>query len=74
MHMHRCSQCAGFVKEAQSRKEENRFDWLILVCDVALVTLASAMAPSEQGSESLVGCEHISLQGKLDYWLNRVLE
>jgi hypothetical protein len=24
----------GCVKEAQSRKEENRFDWLILVCDV----------------------------------------
>ncbi len=24
----------GCVKEAQNRKEENRFDWLILVCDV----------------------------------------
>ncbi len=64
-------QCVWTVKAAQSRKEENRFDWLILVCDAALVPIASAMTPSEHGSESLIGCErvpwyHISHQGLLN--------
>jgi hypothetical protein len=72
VHMHRCSQCAG-VCEGSTEQEGGKQIWLADsgVWCAALVTLASAMRPSEHGSESLKWCDrvhwyHISYQGKLE--------
>ncbi len=67
VHMHRCSQCAG-VCEGSTEQEGGKQIWLADsgVWCAALVTLASAMTPSEHGSESLIECEYISDQGKLE--------
>ncbi len=73
--MHRCSQCAG-VCGGSTEQEGGKQIWLADsgVWCAALVTLASAMTPSEHGSESLIGCEgmhwyYISHQGKLECWV-----